>query len=238
MVHPGAPLTRLTLAAFALGACYTPPELPHVDEVPIVPSNSCRPDTTVMVSEVLDGDTFRDALSLDDDPSYRLLGVDAPEIAHAPDPADCFGDDAHEALARLIEGKQITLTFDHECEGKFGRTLVYAWLVEEAYLDIASDPTVSEYERSVPGYEGPALMLNEWLIGRGYAQVFPEELFGEILYQDELERAESTAIAGGLGLWSGCASDGTATGRSTTATVAVPGSAGESRGATFLKERG
>ena len=82
------------------------------------------------------------------------------------------------------------------------------------------------------------LMLNEWLIGQGYAQVFPEELFGEILYQDELERAESDASLGGLGLWSDCAVGGTAPGARTAGRVAVPRASEESRGTTMVKERG
>ena len=237
MVQPGVQLSGRLLAVLALVACYTPPELPIIDDVPLVPSNSCRPDTTVFVTEVLDGDTFRDALSLDDDPSYRLLGVDAPEIAHDPEPADCYGAEAQQELTDLILGRRITLSFDHECEGKFGRTLVYAWLVDEEYADIASNPGISDYERTVPGYDTPGLLVNEWLVGQGYAQVFPEELFGEILYQNELERAESEAMAAGLGLWSLCSGDGTPTSSRTAGKVSLPMSTGKSSSTMSVKER-
>ena len=204
----------------------------------MVPSNACRPDTTVRVAEVLDGDTFRDALSLDDDPSYRLLGVDAPEIAHDPNPADCYGDDAHRALAELIEGRQVSLTFDHECQGKYGRTLVYVWLTGHEYdLAVAADQSVLDYPRTMPGTDGPALLLNEWLIGRGFARVFPEELFGEIVFQDELQRAESEASSRGLGLWAACASGGSGTALDTAGTVSVPRTAVESCGTSLDKER-
>ena len=188
---------------FLLG-CYEPPELPIEGEVPVVAANACASDRTEEVICVLDGDTFDVDACGEFGERIRMLGVDAPEIAHDPEPADCYGDDAHSEVIRLIEGDRVLLTFDEECQGVFGRTLAYVWLTGSAYDRLAIHPDAPEYTREVPGDGTTAILLNEWLVGQGYAYVFPEEQFGRILWQDDLEAAEDRARTLGRGVWGEC----------------------------------
>ena len=70
------------------------------------------PSRNILVRTVLDGDTIivsandtvraPDGAPLDGE-RVRLLGIDAPEIAHNGDPADCWGDNAHE-FTRSVRG--------------------------------------------------------------------------------------------------------------------------------------
>lgn len=197
---------KIALPLLALAGClYDPPPLPIEDDLQIIPNNACALERDAYVACVLDGDTFDvEQCGEEVGERIRMLGVDAPEIEHPPEPADCYGDTSHDALIDLIEGERVLLTFDEECEGVFGRTLAYVWLVDAEYERIAGLPDVDEYTRSLPGETEPALMLNEWVISRGYAEVFPEEAFGALLYQDQLELAESDARSSGRGLWGAC----------------------------------
>ena len=203
-------------------ACYEAPELPITSSVPVIAANQCANDRSEEVICVLDGDTFDVDACGDNGERVRLLGVDAPEIAHAPDPADCYGDAAHEELERLVAGDRVLLSFDEECQGIYGRTLAYAWLVGSAYDRLSGHPDFLEYTREVPGDGSTGILLNEWLIAQGYAQVFPEEQFGRILWQDDLELAEDRARTLGRGLWGACGDGTTNAVSGSAATMAVP----------------
>lgn len=186
-------------------ACYASPDLPVETDLQLVPANKCEQDRSAFVTCVLDGDTFDvDGCGEDVGERIRMLGVDAPEVEHPPEPADCYGDNAHAELIELLEGQRVTLTFDAECTGVFGRTLAYVWLTGSSYDRIAALPEVEDYVRNIPGDPDPALLLNEWMIAQGYAEVFPEEAFGRITFQDELERAEADAKSASRGLWGSC----------------------------------
>jgi micrococcal nuclease len=96
----------------------------------------------VLVDAVFDGDTLRvranasvrapDGRPLDDQ-SIRLLGVDAPEIAHPPEPADCWGDQSRAFLSDLVAGEFIELEYDstHELRDRFDRVLAYVRLRDD-----------------------------------------------------------------------------------------------------------
>ncbi len=103
-----------------------------------------HPTQNILVERVLDGDTFiisagpsvrgPDNRPLDGQ-RVRLLGIDAPEIAHDPDPADCWGDESAAFLEDRIEGRLVTLEYDPtkcrppaavaECRDDFDRLLAY-----------------------------------------------------------------------------------------------------------------
>ena len=199
---------RRILPVIVLVGCYRPPDLPLVDTVPIIPNNACEGDREAQVACVLDGDTFDvGGCGEGSGERIRMLGVDAPEIEHPPEAADCFGDEAHAELASLIEGRTMTLSFDETCVGVFGRTLAYVWAVGAAYDALANEPGVSDYTRTLPGDADveEALLLNEWLIARGFARVFPEEQFsGDLAFQLDLEIAQTEAEDLRLGLWGAC----------------------------------
>lgn len=101
------------------------------------------PARNILVRLVLDGDTIIVDASSDiftpdnrplDDERIRLLGIDAPEIAHNGNAADCWGDESHEFLRSQIQGRTVDLEYDttrcrpgslDRCRGDFGRLLAY-----------------------------------------------------------------------------------------------------------------
>lgn len=162
--------------------CATPPTLPLVDRVPIVADNRCAEPREVRVVCVLDGDTFDIGQCGEGGERIRMLGIDAPEIAHPPDPAECWGEAAEQALRRRIEGQTVLLTFDARCEGVFGRTLAYVW-------------DLDAQDRSV----------NTWMVEQGHARIY-DEAFGDVVLQPQLIEARDVARSRGLGLWGECSS--------------------------------
>lgn len=126
----------------------------------------------------VDGDTIR----VDRDGEeivVRLIGIDTPETVAQDRPIECFGPEASERTAQLVEGKQVWLEYD-EVSGltdKYDRTLAYVWL--------SSD-----------------LMLNEQLVREGFAE---EYTYSEgARHQPQMRQAEGEARASGAGLWSAC----------------------------------
>jgi micrococcal nuclease len=76
-----------------------------------------------LVVAVFDGDT----VLLADGNKVRYLGIDAPEVAHGKDPADCFGDEARKANGDLVFHRQVKLEYDKERVDSYGRLLAYVF---------------------------------------------------------------------------------------------------------------
>lgn len=182
---------RSALIAVGFGAvgCYQRPDLlpDRPDEIPLVPEGACAQGREEIAACTLDGDTFDvGACGQDDGERIRMLGIDAPEIEHAPDPADCWGDEAAAELRRLLLGKTVILTFDEDCTDVYGRTLAYVWLPGE-------------------GEEGEAgLLVNEWMLLEGHARRFDEDWVAPLRLEQRFIDAEASAAARGLGLWGTC----------------------------------
>lgn len=203
---------RHALVALILVGCYQPPDLPLMDKVPIVgQAQVCDQQRDAPVACVIDGDTL-DVRACGEGAGerIRLLGVSAPEIAHnSSEVSECWGEQASDALRSLVEGKWITLTFDVDCTGLYGRTLAYAWLVGDDLRHLANDPDFQDYARPMrAGDEEYAILVNEWLVLKGHARVFEPEIFGELLYQQRLESAQRRAQQQGRGLWGACEPEG------------------------------
>jgi micrococcal nuclease len=188
----------LPAALIVLPACHRLADLPIL---PVQDATVCAADREEPVQCVLDGDTIGVQGSEADgaDPegapscateSVRLLGVDAPEVAHDPDPADCYGDEAAAYLSNLVSNATVRLEFDSECYDTYRRSLAYVYLVP----DPGDDDTGSADE----------VFVNEDLIVRGYATFYEE--FSDIRQADRLRAAQSSAQDAGNGLWSACAS--------------------------------
>ncbi len=81
---------------------------------------------------VIDGDT----IILENGERVRLLGVDAPEIAHYGHAGEAGGEGAREFLRKLVEGRVVNLEYDAERKDKFGRTLAYVFTADGRFVNL------------------------------------------------------------------------------------------------------
>jgi len=80
---------------------------------------------------VIDGDT----IILDNGEHVRLIGVDTPEKSHPLKPIEYFSEEATQFTQQMAEGKDITLEFDAERRGKYGRLLAYVYLLNGTFVN-------------------------------------------------------------------------------------------------------
>jgi micrococcal nuclease len=73
---------------------------------------------------VIDGDT----IVVRHGGKVRLLGINAPEIAHRTSTADPLGDKAHQQLQQLLEGQRVYLEFDQRRRDPYNRLLAHVTL--------------------------------------------------------------------------------------------------------------
>lgn len=132
--------------------------------------SECGPSSAV-VTRVVDGDT----VELEDGTKIRYLMVNAPETTQGHD--DCYGQNAVTFNTDLVLNKTVDLTYDVECQDRYGRTLAYV---------------------SVGGVEVNSLMLE-----RGYACLLHIPPDGDDRL-DELKALETAAKTAKRGLWGAC----------------------------------
>lgn len=132
--------------------------------------SSCGP-TKGVVERVIDGDT----VELETGERVRYLLVDTPETTNGK--MDCWGEQAVAANVSFVQGQEVTLRYDVECDDRFDRLLAY----------------VSVGDR----------VINELLVERGHACVLhiPPNGEDEIDHYDALE---SAAKAADRGVWGAC----------------------------------
>jgi endonuclease YncB( thermonuclease family) len=99
---------------YALPACALNCPSDHIDE-------------TVRVASVTDGDTLR----LSDDRRVRIIGINAPELAHDGRPAEPLAEQATSALQKLVHesDNRVSLRLGEETHDHYGRLLAYVFLV-------------------------------------------------------------------------------------------------------------
>jgi micrococcal nuclease len=83
-------------------------------------------DEEAQVAYVYDGDTVR----LEDGRNVRVIGFDAPEVAHGDHPSQPFGDQARSVLDASLKGKRIGLRYDAERQDRYSRTLAHVYLAD------------------------------------------------------------------------------------------------------------
>ncbi len=140
-------------------------------------ATACRESVAVRVAYAVDGDTI-DVTALEGGPRerIRLIGVDTPEIAHAPSESDqCYGPEARD-FTRLLVGRVVWLSFDRLCTDPYDRTLAYV------------TTSVGLWERQ--------------LLRRGFARVL---IIGRNdLLEEQLTMDENIANREDRGLWGAC----------------------------------
>ena len=136
---------------------------------------------TRAVAEVLDGDTFR----LDDGKEVRLIGLIAPraEDAGAARGAWPPEEESRRALARLLQGRSVSLAFAGPRADRYGRVLAHALLVAEG-------GTATQWVQALHLQAGQA---------RAFAAPGQDACIGQLML------AEQAARQTRLGLWSNAA---------------------------------
>ena len=83
------------------------------------------PGLSAVVTRVVDGDTIIVQVQ-EQTETVRLLGIDTPEKAGGPRPAECFGADASARLAELLPPQsEILLSRDQESRDQYSRLLAF-----------------------------------------------------------------------------------------------------------------
>lgn len=87
----------------------------------------------VGVKQVVDGDTLR----LDDGRSVRLIGINAPEVAHKGRPAQHFAEQAKRRLQALVAASsgQVAVQVGRQSKDHYGRTLAHVYAVQGQNLE-------------------------------------------------------------------------------------------------------
>lgn len=208
MVRP-SPLSVRPGLLLLCGAALTTVGCKDMDElVPIIPRvAACAPERTATVACTLDGDTVDvDACGADVGERIRLLGVAAPEIEHAPEPAECFGDESAAFLDDLLTGASIRLQYDQECTDIYGRSLAWIWLSGDQ-SDLSSDTVQLLRDLDDLGIQEDGsieLLVNELIVRAGYGELYDEGFARDVLFYEALQAAEEDAESEGRGLWTAC----------------------------------
>jgi micrococcal nuclease len=132
-------------------------------------ADECGPSTAT-VARVIDGDT----IELSSGERVRYLMIDTPESTSQ---TECFGPEAKLLNEMLVDGKDITLSYDQRCTDDYGRLLAYV---------------------VVSGQE-----INRVLVERGYACVLHISPNGDDVV-DEYDALETEARMLDKGLWAAC----------------------------------
>lgn len=134
----------------------------------------------MVVVSVADGDTVSVQLPDGTRQRVRLLGIDAPEVAHDGRPAACGGPQARDALHDLVFRRQVTVIDDPRAdrEDRFGRRL--------AYLDLDGQD------------------VNRLMVERGYVAVWAPSNAPRPSRAAEYAAVQATARAERRGSWATC----------------------------------
>lgn len=131
------------------------------------------------VLSVTDGDTIRVAYQGASEP-VRFIGIDTPETRHPSRPVECFGPEASNFTARLLNGQRVHLVRD----GAQGDRDPYDRLLRFVFTADGKN-------------------VNVMLVRRGYATYEDRYPIAEP-YRTQLRRAQDKARQDDRGLWSAC----------------------------------
>ena len=134
-----------------------------------------RERATAEVLRVVDGDTIEVLLEGEEE-DVRYIGVDTPESVAPGEPVECFGEEASDFNAGLVEGEDVVLVFDAELRDQYGRLLAYVYVGET--------------------------LVNADLLAQGFARTL--EIEPNTSKAPRFERLEQRAGAAGRGLWGAC----------------------------------
>ena len=184
-----APLLVLALLLPALATAARTPEAPPsrgTDEYfGAIPWELPDDAEKRVVDSVVDGDTVKLTKPNDDWwESYRLIGIQAPEMDGPYTDEECYGPEAKDFLKELLpKGTEVYIQRDISDKDRNGRYLRHIFIVDED--------------------AGGAILISEILVLGGFAKARPYE--PDDLYDDILADAQRIADRKNDGLWDACA---------------------------------
>ncbi|MDI9364180.1 MAG: thermonuclease family protein [Flavobacterium sp.] len=90
----------------------------------------------LLVTKVVDGDTFWADNDTKDGVKVRLIGIDAPESRKtSKKEVGYFGKEAKTYLTNLLSGKSVRLEYDLNRTDQYGRTLAYVYLQDGTFVN-------------------------------------------------------------------------------------------------------
>ncbi|EAR24488.1 thermonuclease [marine actinobacterium PHSC20C1] len=172
----GSALTILMVLALAIAGCSvnSSPRSEASNASAIPPGAFSATVNYVHDGDTLYLDTGREELKV------RLIGIDTPELAgqQRPDAEECYGAEARALLRDFLpEGTQVWALEDREPEDRFGRSLLYVYLDDGTFVNLA-------------------------MIELGAAEAIKVGLNDQ--YWPELRDAEDAAHSAQLGMWGAC----------------------------------
>lgn len=123
------------------------------------------PAREVVIRLVLDGDTVETSSG----ERVRLLGIDAPEVAHDDQPSQPWGDQSTNWLSSVLMSKRVLLKFDGEPRDRYGRTLAWIYLADGRLVNLMS--LESGHARLLDRFGLPAALENDLRDAQARAQV-------------------------------------------------------------------
>ncbi len=92
----------------------------------------------LLVTKVVDGDTFWAANGTKKGLKIRLIGVDAPESRKTFNKeVSYYGKEAKAYLSKILSGKKVKLVYDIDTLDQYGRTLAYVYLENGTFVNAA-----------------------------------------------------------------------------------------------------
>lgn len=125
------------------------------------------------VVRVVDGDTIVISYKSKNE-KLRLIGINTPETKHPEKGTEPYGFEASEYTKKLLEKREVKVTFDVQQRDKYGRLLGYVYLTDGTFV-------------------------NARLLSEGYAQVMTVP--PNVKYAEEFVRLERAARKEEKGLW-------------------------------------
>ena len=90
----------------------------------------------LIITKVVDGDTFWAVDGTSKSIKVRLIGIDAPESRNVfKKKQGYYGKEAKEYLTTLLKGKYVKLEYDVDRTDQYGRTLAYVYLEDGTFVN-------------------------------------------------------------------------------------------------------
>ena len=200
---PSTHVVLMLAALLILNMACVPPE----ERIELAIPDWCDTPRYEVVDRVSDGDTFDlggGAGEAEED--FRLLGIQAPELASGEDSAQCYGPEAADLLEELLLGERVRLVFDVECQGFYGRTLAWVFLENPSPAALNTIDRIDGFPADTDIYNSDidSVLINEVMIRSGYATRYQSDVAENKGYRELLEEAEFEAKELSRGLWGAC----------------------------------